>query len=457
MIRRLLVCRSRSFDPYENLALEEALLSRVGEGELILYLWQNEGTVVIGRNQNPWKECRTALLAEEGGHLARRLSGGGAVFHDRGNLNFTFLMNEADYDLPRQLTVLERACRSLGIPAQRSGRNDLLAEGRKFSGNAFYKHNGKAYHHGTLMLDVDMERVSRYLSPSKAKLAAKGVDSVRSRVVNLREFVPELTIERLADALVDALIDVYAVGAHSVRPPQSAGQGSGIKDQGSGKRGTDCHDQSADWSRNDRIGTVSAVGGGVLDAPRTPAGAAIGRPPETAAAESARRDGSQPSAASRPPEAAAAESARRDGSQPSAASRPAEAPALQICHSERSEESVPSSSVQTLSPEEFDLRELRAKYASDAWLYGPKLPFTISVEDRFPWGGVELQLKVNEGVIQAAKLYTDAMDETLAPRLEAALTGCGFRLPELQARLAQSGLPADQAQSLLPLLEKAFD
>ena len=444
MIRRLLVCRSRSFDPYENLALEEALLSRVGEGELILYLWQNEGTVVIGRNQNPWKECRTALLAEEGGHLARRLSGGGAVFHDRGNLNFTFLMNEADYDLPRQLTVLERACRSLGIPAQRSGRNDLLAEGRKFSGNAFYKHAGKAYHHGTLMLDVDMERVSRYLSPSKAKLAAKGVDSVRSRVVNLREFVPELTIDRLADALVDALIDVYAVGAHSVRPPQSAWQGSGIKDQGSGKRGTDCHDQSADWSRNDRIGTVSAVGGGVLDAPPC--------------SFCTRRSGEHCSPQiPRPPQAAAAESTRRDGSQPSAASHPPEAPAFQACHSERSEESVPSSSVQTLSPEEFDLRELRAKYASDAWLYGPKLPFTISVEDRFPWGGVELQLKVNEGVIQAAKLYTDAMDETLAPRLEAALTGCGFRLPELQARLAQSGLPADQAQSLLPLLEKAFD
>ena len=223
MIERLLVCRAGGTDPYENLALEEALLNRVGEGELILYLWQNERTVVIGKNQNPWKECRTALLAEEGGHLARRLSGGGAVFHDLGNLNFTFLMPAQDYDLPRQLTVIQRACRSLGIPAERSGRNDLLADGRKFSGNAFYKHNGKAYHHGTLMVDVDLDRVQRYLSPSKAKLAAKGVESVRSRVVNLREFVPTLTVEQLADALIAALAEVYS-------------EGTGNREQGTGNR-----------------------------------------------------------------------------------------------------------------------------------------------------------------------------------------------------------------------------
>ena len=347
MIRKLFVCRSGGYDPYENLALEEALLNRVEEGELILYLWQNERTVVIGKNQNPWKECRTALLAEEGGRLARRLSGGGAVFHDLGNLNFTFLMPAEDYDLSRQLTVIERACRGLGIPAERSGRNDLLADGRKFSGNAFYKHGGKAYHHGTLMVDVDMEMVQRYLSPSRAKLAAKGVDSVRSRVVNLREFVPTLTIDQLSDALIAALTEVYA------------------------------------------------------------AGAAIGRRPEAAE--------------------------------------------LRPCHSERSEESVPRPSVQTLAPDGPDLRALIAKYASDAWLYGPKLPFTLSVEDRFPWGGIELRLNVNEGVIRGAKVYTDAMDETLAPRLEAALTGVPLRPEALSA-----ALPLQQRDELLSLLRSAL-
>ena len=357
MIERLLVCRARGTDPYENLALEEALLNRVGEGELILYLWQNERTVVIGRNQNPWKECRTALLTEEGGHLARRLSGGGAVFHDLGNLNFTFLMPAADYDLPRQLTVIERACQSLGIPAERSGRNDLLADGRKFSGNAFYQHAGKAYHHGTLMVDVDLDRVQRYLSPSKAKLAAKGVDSVRSRVVNLKEFVPDLTVDDLKTALVSAFASVYDVGTSPACPPIRKNLPN-----------LSLRDQSADWSR----------------------------------------------------------------------------------------QSVLPSSVQTLTPDEFDLGELRAKYASDAWLYGPRLPFTLSVEDRFPWGGVELQLNVNEGVVQAAKVYTDAMDETLAPRLEAALTGCVFRLPALRSALAELGLPEIQTQNLLSLLEKGL-
>ena len=388
MIERLLVCRAGGTDPYENLALEEALLDRVRPGELILYLWQNERTVVIGRNQNPWKECRTALLAEEGGRLARRLSGGGAVFHDLGNLNFTFLMAAEDWDLPRQLTVLERACQSLGIPAQRSGRNDLLADGRKFSGNAFYKHNGKAYHHGTLMVDVDLEKVQRYLSPSKAKLAAKGVDSVRSRVVNLREFVPDLTIPQLADALIAALAEVYPVAPAISRPDEA----SGIRHQASGEKGSGIRDQGSGW--------IQGVG------------AAIGRPPEDKT--------------------------------------------YQVCHSERSEESVPPSPVLSLDVNELDLRTLTEKYASDAWLYGQKLPFTASVEDRFPWGGVELQLNVNEGVIHAAKVYTDAMDETLAPRLETALTGCILRLDPLHHAVAAIRLPPEQEAALLSLLRTAL-
>lgn len=193
--------------------MEQALLEMVGEDTCILYLWQNRHTVVIGRNQNAWRECRTGQMETDGVFLARRLSGGGAVFHDLGNLNFTFLVRKPGYDLNRQLGVIVEACRLMGIPAERSGRNDVLTGGRKFSGNAFYEHQGRCYHHGTLLVDVDMAAMGRYLSPSKAKLEAKGVSSVRSRVVNLKELRPDLTIEETAARMEEAFQSVYGMGA----------------------------------------------------------------------------------------------------------------------------------------------------------------------------------------------------------------------------------------------------
>ena len=211
MIERLLTYESGSLDPFLNLATEQHLLDTVEGGCCLLYLWQNQNTVVVGRNQNPWAECRCSLLEGEGGHLARRLSGGGAVFHDLGNLNFTFLVPTEDYDLAKQQRVLLEACRSFGVPAELSGRNDLTADGRKFSGNAFYRSGDKSYHHGTLLVDVDREKLSRYLTPSKAKLETKGVPSVRSRVVNLIELCPGITVDGLKRALVEAFEEVYGL------------------------------------------------------------------------------------------------------------------------------------------------------------------------------------------------------------------------------------------------------
>ncbi len=210
MISRLYLWESQEHDPYRNLAVEESLLAQVQDCA-ILYLWQNENTVVIGKNQNPWKECATTLLAQEGGHLARRLSGGGAVYHDLGNLNFTLLLPQEDYDLGRQLSVIQQAVVGLGIPATRSGRNDILVEGQKFSGNAFYKNGKAAYHHGTLLIDADMEKLSRYLSPSPLKLQAKGVDSVRSRVGNLRQWRQDLTVSQVKAALKRSFSQVYGL------------------------------------------------------------------------------------------------------------------------------------------------------------------------------------------------------------------------------------------------------
>lgn len=209
MITKTRIVRTRTLDPWWNLAVEEYLLERVGKGECILYLWQNQNTVVIGKNQNPWKECRTELLESENGKLARRLSGGGAVFHDTGNLNFTFLVDKAEYDLEKQVRVILEAVKSLGIDAEMTGRNDITADGRKFSGNAFCFKKCSAYHHGTVLVAADMEKMTRYLQVSTEKIRSKGIDSVRSRVVNLSELKPDLTIDEMADALAAAFTKLY--------------------------------------------------------------------------------------------------------------------------------------------------------------------------------------------------------------------------------------------------------
>lgn len=211
MLRNLYVLDSRNTDPRHNLALEALLLRQVTPGQCILYLWQNQRTVVIGRNQHAGSECRIQALEADGGHLVRRLSGGGAVYHDLGNLNFTFLTVHQDYDVEKQTETILRAVRSLGIPAEKNGRNDLTVRGGKFSGHAYYRTGEQCYHHGTLMVSVDLAPLERYLNVSPLKLQAKGVQSVRSRVVNLREFRPELTMEELRQALVSAFSQVYGL------------------------------------------------------------------------------------------------------------------------------------------------------------------------------------------------------------------------------------------------------
>lgn len=221
MITRTACCTSNVTDPYWNLALERTLLETVPEGCCILYLWQNANTVVIGRNQNAWRECRTALLEEEGGKLARRLSGGGAVYHDLGNLNFTFLMPSAEYDLPKQFSVISTACEALGIRTELSGRNDLLADGRKFSGNAFYHHEGRSFHHGTILISADMEKMGRYLMPAPAKMESKGVKSVPARVINLDSLCPGLTVGDMKSAMLNAFQRVYGCRTELIAPEET--------------------------------------------------------------------------------------------------------------------------------------------------------------------------------------------------------------------------------------------
>lgn len=201
---------SASFDPTLNLAIEEALLLHYAQ-EPSLFLWQNAHTVVIGRGQNAWKECRVSKLEEDKVILVRRTTGGGAVYHDLGNLNFSFVMPKEIYDVARQLNVIKKAVAQFGIEAELSGRNDIIIKdsGAKFSGNAFRKTKDSALHHGTILFDVDMRNLGLYLAPSAAKLKAKGVESVRSRVENLSIHAPEMNVASLKDALFAAFEDEY--------------------------------------------------------------------------------------------------------------------------------------------------------------------------------------------------------------------------------------------------------
>ena len=203
-------------NPRRNLALESVLFQHLSDDELILYLWQNEPTVVIGRNQNPFKECDLESIRKDGVNLVRRMSGGGAVYHDPGNLCFTFLAYDPVYDEKRQTKVIQRALELAGISSEFSGRNDLLSSGRKFSGNAYYHHAGKSYHHGTLLVNSELTRLSDYLKPEPEKLSLKGVDSVRSRVMNLTEVNPDLTVSLLEEYLTESFAKEYGLVPETV-------------------------------------------------------------------------------------------------------------------------------------------------------------------------------------------------------------------------------------------------
>ena len=210
---KLRVFVSESLDVYHNQAIEKYFLDRIEDDEVILYLWQNDKTIVIGANQDAYGECDIEKLEKDGGHLARRITGGGAVYHDKGNLNFTFITPKALYDLSKQEEVILKALDCLGIKAAKTGRNDLVIDGRKFSGHAYYKGKRSCLHHGTLMLEVDEGRLQEYLRVSLAKLHSKNVASVRSRIINLKSVREDLDIDSLKKALIHSAEAIYETKA----------------------------------------------------------------------------------------------------------------------------------------------------------------------------------------------------------------------------------------------------
>ena len=221
---RLLV--SDSHDPLFNLAVEECIFRQMDPNQRVLFLWRNANTVVIGRAQNPWKECNTRRMEEDGVTLVRRSSGGGAVFHDLGNSCFTFMAGKPGYDKSISTAIVLDALKLLGVSAFASGRNDLLVAtqdgDRKVSGSAYRETHDRGFHHGTLLLDADLSRLANYLNPDPKKLAAKGISSVRSRVANLCELLPGIEHQQVSHALIEAFFAHYGarVSPEHISPTQ---------------------------------------------------------------------------------------------------------------------------------------------------------------------------------------------------------------------------------------------
>ena len=198
-------------NPYHNLAVEEYLFRN---GEDVIILWQNEPTVVIGKNQNAYRELNLDYIKEKGIKIARRITGGGAVYHDLGNLNFSFISKNSasnEIDFKSYTEPIIEALSKMGVKAELSGRNDILVDGRKISGNAQYNSEGKVLHHGTLLFSADFSVLSEALHVDEEKIRSKSIKSYRSRVANIKEFTNEnYTLEDFISLLEEFFIDKYS-------------------------------------------------------------------------------------------------------------------------------------------------------------------------------------------------------------------------------------------------------
>jgi lipoate-protein ligase A len=208
-MQKLCVYISDSLNAHHNQAVEATLMEQAKKGYHVVYLWANDNVVFIGKHQNAFLECDINALKQDGGVVARRISGGGAVYHDKGNLNYTFISPKNSYDKGKNFEIITSALNSLGVKATLSGRNDITIDGRKFSGNAFFSDKEVGLHHGTLLIRSDYAKISKYLTVSKTKLSGNNVKSVESRVINLCEVSDEINKELIGKSIILAAKDAF--------------------------------------------------------------------------------------------------------------------------------------------------------------------------------------------------------------------------------------------------------
>lgn len=205
--------RNTHTNPYYNMAFDEYCLEMLKVDEPVFYLWQNRPAVIVGFNQEVNTEVNLDYLQKNDIALVRRVTGGGAVYHDLGNLNYTIVGRSEDLerDYPEYAALMMKALQKLGVPATLSGRNDILVDGKKVSGFAKRVCKNRLMVHGTLMYNVDLDVLTKVLHPSATKLQSKGIASVRSRVTNLCDYLPNLSdIQQFSHRLEEVLSNHYA-------------------------------------------------------------------------------------------------------------------------------------------------------------------------------------------------------------------------------------------------------
>ena len=307
MIRRTACLIARDLDPYRNLAIEKHLMDTLPEETAILYLWQNRQTVMIGRAQNPWYECPVDQFTMAGGLVARRLSGGAAMYQDPGTLNATFILPKSEFDISRQLSILGMSAGAVGIQAEASGRQDLGVGGKRFCMNAFFKSGSAATHHASVHVKTALGTMKRFMTVEEGKLP-QHFRQPPVETVNLSDLNADIHMERMQEAIYLAFARAYG-----------------------------------------------------------------------------------------------AEPAMLD------------------------ERMLDSASIERMT-QQFSSRE---------WVFPRSVPYSFSVAERFPWGGVAVQLMAEGGIIRAAKVYTDAMEAGLFEQIEQALIGSPYLISAIAGRFDQ--------------------
>src|SRR5690554_1267037 len=208
----MLYVKNDSNNAYFNIALEEYILKKsLSSDETFVILYINDPAIIIGKHQNTIEEVNSEYVKENNIYVVRRMSGGGAVYHDEGNLNFTYILKAGKEDVSnfKKFTLpIIKALDKMGIKTELSGRNDLTIDGKKFSGNAQYYHKNRLLHHGTILFNSKMENLSKALNVKQEKIQSKGIKSVRSRVTNIIDYLPKKrSIDEFKELLVTYLFE----------------------------------------------------------------------------------------------------------------------------------------------------------------------------------------------------------------------------------------------------------